>query len=206
MKAADELAAVEVVAEGVLELVAVAPLFERRHDLLDLKAREPAYPPQGILGLGLLDLELALVGEHLPGHARVIRERGDPLGAGVQHLERAGVGVVALALVDHRAHAVAGDGARDEHHVAALAQARDALAPVGERIDRQLELLAALGPGSARGGRTRVAGGVHEGGSAAGAHGSSRPRSAPPAVSSSSSAFWAWRRFSACSQMRWRGP
>ncbi len=56
------------------------------------------------------------------------------------------MGVVALALVHHGAHAVAGDGAGDEHHVAVLAQPRHALAAVGERVDRQLQLLAALGP------------------------------------------------------------
>ncbi len=146
MEAAHELARVEVVAKGVLELVAVAPLFERRHDRLDLKALKPAEPPQRVLGLPLLDLELALVGEHLPRHARVVGERGDPLGARLEHLQRAGVSVGALALVHERTHAVAGDGAGDEHHVTVLAQARHALAAVGERVDGQLELLAALGP------------------------------------------------------------
>ena len=76
----------------------------------------------------------------------MVGERGDPLGTRLEHLERAGVGVGALALVDERAYTVAGDGAGDEHDVAVLAEARDALAPVGERVDGQLELLAALGP------------------------------------------------------------
>ena len=42
----------------------------------------------------------------------------------------------------------------------------------------------------------------------AGAARLSRPAAsrAPYPTSSSSSAFWAWRRFSAWSQMRWRGP
>ena len=33
-----------------------------------------------------------------------------------------------------------------------------------------------------------------------------RPSTAQASVTSSSSAFWAWRRFSAWSQIRWRGP
>ena len=52
--------------------------------------------------------------------------------------------VAALALVHDRAHAVAGDRARDEHHVAAVAEPRDALAAERERLDPQLELVAAL--------------------------------------------------------------
>ena len=205
MEAAHQLVRVQVVAEGVLQLVAVAPLFERRHDRLDREALEAAQPAQRILGLGLLDLQLALVGEHLPRHAGVLGARGDPLGAGLQDLQRAGVGVVALALVHHRAHAVAGDGAGDEHHVAVLAQPRHALAAVGERVDGQLQLLAALGPGRIRidGGGTIAGAHARSAGTARRAAVAAAPsRSAASAISHSSSAFCAWRRFSACSQMR----
>ena len=44
-------------------------------------------------------------------------------GARLEHLERARLGVVALALRDDRAHAVAGDRARDEDDVAARRRA-----------------------------------------------------------------------------------
>ena len=124
------------VAEGVLELVAIAPGFQRGDDRLELEAVEAADAAQGVVDLGVLDLQLALVGEHLPGHAGMVGERGDPLGPGLEHLERARVGVGALALVDERADTVAGDGAGDEHDVAAVPEARDALAAVGERVDR----------------------------------------------------------------------
>ena len=56
-------------AEGVLELVAVAPLLGRRHDLLQLEAVEAAEPAQRLADLLLLVGELALVGEALPGGA-----------------------------------------------------------------------------------------------------------------------------------------
>ena len=97
------------------------------------------------------------------------------------------MGVAALALVHDGAHAVARDGAGDEDHVAALAQARDALAAERERLDVELELVAELGA------RAELYGLAH----------------GPAwvcATSSSSSAFCAWRRFSAWSQMRWRWP
>ena len=59
----------------------------------------------------------------------------------------------------HRADAVAGNGPGDEHHVAALAEARHALAAEGERLHLELELVAgraaagappALRPGAPR--------------------------------------------------------
>ena len=100
--------------------------------------------------------------------------RRDPLGARLEHLERACVRVAALALVHDRPHPVAGDRAGDEHHIAAVTPPRHALTAEGQRVDLQLELVAALGAGGASG--------------SACAHG---------ATSSSSSAFCAWRRFSA---------
>ena len=53
-------------AEGVLELVAVAPGLLRRLDRLQLEAVEAADPPQGVVDLIPLVGELALVGETLP--------------------------------------------------------------------------------------------------------------------------------------------
>jgi len=176
------------VAEGVLELVAVAPRLLRRDDLGEREAAQSADPLERLLHLFALDLQLALVPEHLPGDARVRGERGDPLGPRLEHLERARVRVAALALVHHRAHPIARDRAGDEHHVAALAQARDPLAAVGERVDPQLEHVAAL----------RARWRLPAADSRVSAHGL--------ATSSSSSAFCAWRRFSAWSQMRWRCP
>ena len=164
-------------AEGVLELVAVAPLFDRGHDRGKLEAVQAADPAQRLIDLRALDLELALVGDHLPGDAGMLGRGGDPLGALLEHLEHARVGVAALALVHERTHAVAGNGAGDEHHVPALAHARDALAPApgGERGDLKLDDVTGRG--------------LHAG-----------------STSSSSRAFCAWRRFSAWSQMRSRPP
>ena len=93
--------------------------------------------------------ELALVGQHLPRRARVVGERRDALGARLEHLERARLGVGALALRDDRAHEVAGDRAGDEDDVAL--EAGDAVAAVGERVDAQVELGAALGAGEGGG-------------------------------------------------------
>ena len=70
-------------AEGVLELVAVAPLLLRGDDRLELEAVELADPPQRVVDLLGLDLELALVRQDLPRRARVARRaRLDALRAG----------------------------------------------------------------------------------------------------------------------------
>src|SRR5262249_30256199 len=174
-------------AEGVLQLVAIPPLLGGGDDVLQLEPVQAPDPPQRLVDLVPLDLELALVGEHLPGHAGMRGTRRDPLRARLEQLERARVRVAALAPVHDGPHAVAGDGVGDEHDVAALAKARHALPPVRERLDPQLQHLAALGTARA----FRLLQHAH-------AHGRD--------TSSSSSAFWAWRRFSAWSQMRWRGP
>ena len=78
VEAADELA-VLAGPERVLELVAVAPLLQRGHDRLLLEALEAADALQRLGDLLGLDLELALVGEHLPRRARVV---GDLAGRG----------------------------------------------------------------------------------------------------------------------------
>ena len=176
MEAADEVGVggVALVAEGVLELVAIAPLLARRDDLLEDEPVEVPDPPQCLIDLTLLDLQLALVGDDLPGDSRVICPRGDPLWARLEDLEGARMGIAALALVDYGAHAVAGNGSGDEDHIATVTETRHALASEGERVDLQLELVSSLWTGGP------VRGRVHAG-----------------ATSASNRAFCAWRRFSA---------
>ena len=106
--------------------------------------------PQRVVDLLLLDGELALVGQHLPRRAGMVGDRRDPLGARLEHLERARLGVAALALRDDGADAIAGDRAGDEDDIATAPvrrslETRDAVAAVGERLDAQLELGTALG-------------------------------------------------------------
>jgi hypothetical protein len=62
----------------------------------------------------------------------MVGARRDPLGAGLEDLNGASVGVAALTLVHDRAHAVARDRPGDEHDVAAVAQPRDTLTAEGE--------------------------------------------------------------------------
>ena len=134
----------------VLELVAVAPLLECRDDRLQLEAVKLADPAQRVFDLGALDLELAFVGQHLPGGTGVISLRRDALGAGLDDLDRARLGVRALGLPDQRADAVAGHGARDEHDV--TVEASNAGAAVRQRVDGQLELVTASRAGAGLGG------------------------------------------------------
>ena len=150
VEAAHQLAAVAG-PERVLELVAVAPLLERGHDRLLLEALEAPDPRQRVRDLLGLDLELALVREHLPRRARVVGDLRDAVRRGLEDLDRAGLGVGLLGLADDGAQAVAGHPARHEDDVAVTA--RDAVAAVGERIDGELELVAAAGAGE--GGRGR---------------------------------------------------
>ena len=86
-----------------------------------------------IVDLLALDLELALVRDHLPRCARMVCDGCDAVGAGAEDLDRPRLRVRALGLSDDRAHGVARDRARDEHHEAV--EPRDAGAAVGERID-----------------------------------------------------------------------
>ena len=111
VEAENELAVA--LAEGVLELVAVAPALDRRLDRLELEALQPAEPHQGVLHLGLLVPELLLVGEALPGSAgtrlaAVVAAGRDAVGRGAQHLLRLGLGVVPLGLGDLCGDAVPG--------------------------------------------------------------------------------------------------
>ena len=89
--------------------------------------------------------------------------------------------VAALALVHHRPDAVAGDGAGDEDDIAVVAKPGNALPAEGQRVDRQLELVASLRAWCLQ----------RRGAHLCPAMGSTGP------TSSSSRAFCAWRRFSA---------
>ena len=85
VEAEDRLAVA--LAEGVLELVAVAPLLLGGDDRLQLEAVEVADPPQRLVDLFALVGQLALVGEALPGRAgaglaAVGAAVGDAVGAG----------------------------------------------------------------------------------------------------------------------------
>ena len=85
----------------------------------------------------------------------------DTLGARLQHLEQVGLGEGPLGLADPRSHAVPGHRAAHEDHEALLG-ATDAGAPVGQRVDVELQL------GFAAGAADRGAGGGGAGGSGAG--------------------------------------
>src|SRR6202034_4211613 len=186
--------AVRSLAKRVLQLVAVTPLLERRHDLLKLEAIQLADPPQRVIDLLVLDLQLALVEQHLPRHPGMRRGRRYPLRAWPQDLHDASMRVAALALDHLRAHAIPGNGARDEHDVATVAKPPTALAAVRERLDLQLDLLAALGT---LGQRLRRARGrcacVQAVGRELGTRGGDAHEPTGP-TSSSSSAFCACRR------------
>ena len=123
----------------------------------------------------------------------------DPLARRGQHLHCAGVRVRAFALVHHGAHAVARDRAGHEHHVTPLSQPGDALAAKRKRLDLQLELIAWARARRARvGARARAFGRrvARPLGRRLLGHGLRR-LAHDALTSSSSSAFWAWRRFSA---------
>src|SRR5215213_5211 len=143
MEAERRIGAVDL-AEGVLELVAVAPLPERRDDRLKLEALEAADPCQGLGDLLLLVGELALVWKSLPGSPRTrlpfvdaaIREA---VAGRLQQLDRPRLGEAALLLRDLGQHAIAGQSARDEDDEAV--GPRHSPPAEGERVDLQLELV-----------------------------------------------------------------
>ena len=138
----------------------------------------------------------------------MIGSRRDALGTLLHDLHETRVGIAALALDDLGPDAVAGKATRHEHHVATLAKPPHTLAPVGERVDAQLDLLAALGSfGQGLAGLARGNVLVEAVGGELGARLQGRALcqwyadagSPVPATgtSNSSKAFWAWRRFSA---------
>ena len=151
VEAEDELAVA--LAERVLELVAVAPLLDRRLDLLQLESLEAAEPAQRVLDLGLLVAQLLLVGE-APARARpgTARRRGRSASAcrsatRLEQLDGRGLGEVALRLRHLGPDAVAREAAGDEHDIAVAAG--EPAAAVGEALDVELEQLAA-GAGARR--------------------------------------------------------
>src|SRR6185503_9994750 len=104
--------------EGVLQLVAVVEDGRGRHDRLELEALEPPDAGQGVGDLSLLRRGLRLVGEVLEAAAaagRVMRARSvDARRAGLDDLERLGLGVISLHLRDAGTHGVAWKPAPDE--------------------------------------------------------------------------------------------
>jgi hypothetical protein len=137
-------------AEGVLELVAIAPLLKRRLDLLELEAVEPADPPQRLLHLGALLGQLARVLKPLPRRARaglalVGTAVGDALGPGAEQLEGARLGEALLRFRDLDPNSVARQGAGDEDDQAI--RPRQPPPAEGERVDLYLELLAPVTAG-----------------------------------------------------------
>jgi hypothetical protein len=132
--------------EGVLQLVAVVEDGRGRHDRLELEALEPPDAGQGVGDLSLLRSGLRLVGEVLEPAAAAGRVMGarslDARRAGLDDLERGGLGVIPLHLRDAGAHGVAWKPAPDEDDEAV--QPRDAVPAVGERVDLEVELLILL--------------------------------------------------------------
>jgi hypothetical protein len=134
-------------AEAVFELVAVAPLFDRRDDLLGLEPLETADPPQRVLDLFLLVGKLPLVGEALQGRSRTglaavdagVREA---VLRGADQLDGPRLGEALLRFRDLGADPVPRQGPGDEDDEAV--GAGDPPPAEGERVDLQLELLSPL--------------------------------------------------------------
>src|SRR3954454_1310944 len=131
MESADQLSA-RARAERVLELVSIAPLLLGRDDRLELDGLEAPDPRQRIRDLLGLDLELALVGEHLPGGTGMVRDGRDAVRRPAEHLASPRLRVALLGLAHHRAHAVTRHCAGDEDYLAL--EHRAALAAVGQRV------------------------------------------------------------------------
>jgi len=135
--------------EGVFELVTVAPLLQRRLDLLQLEAVEAADPAQRLVDLPALLDQLLLVGEALPwrpraGLALVQAAIGDAAGAGAQQLDRPRLGEPLLRFGDLGPHQVARQAAGDEDDVAA--DPGDPAPAEGERVDLDFKQLPAPRP------------------------------------------------------------
>jgi hypothetical protein len=143
---------VSLFAEGVLELVAVAPLLHRRHDLLQLEPLEAADPAERVGDLLLLVTQLALVGEALPrrsraGLAAVDAAVGEAIRGGLEQLDRARLGEALLALGHLGTDPVAGQRPGDEDDQAVGPS--DPSPAEGKGVDLELELVSAPRYGSA---------------------------------------------------------
>ncbi len=99
-------------------------------------------PPERVVDLLGLDLELLGVRDHLPRRPGMVRHRLDAIGAGRHNLKYARLGIGALCLADLDPHRVAGDPALDEDDIAVVAG--DSGATEGERVDGDGELVAAM--------------------------------------------------------------
>jgi hypothetical protein len=130
--------------ERVLELVPVVELLHGREDRLERRLGDPPDPPQRVTDLRLFRRDLGLVAEILEAAAPaprvvVLARRVDALGAGHQHLRRGCLGEPALHLRHLGANGVPGQPAADEDDEAV--QPGHAVAAVGERVDRELEVV-----------------------------------------------------------------
>jgi hypothetical protein len=128
-------------AEGVFELVAVAPLLQRRDDLLDFEALEAADPPQRVFDLLLLVGELALVGEPLQrrpraGLAAVQAGVRQAVGRGADQLDGPRLGEALLRFRDLGPDPVSRQSPGDEDDEAL--GTGDPSPAEGERVDLQL--------------------------------------------------------------------
>ena len=133
-------------AERELDLVAVAPLLVGGDDRLELEVRRAGRCACSASSTcSALTASWRSYGQHLPRRARMVGDLGDAVRRGLDDLDRARLRVRLLGLADDGAHAVAGHAAGHEHDVAL--EAGDAVAAVGERIDRELEHVAARRPG-----------------------------------------------------------
>ena len=103
---------------------------------------------QGVVDLHGLDLELALIWQHLPRHPRVLSHRRNAIPGSAQDLDGAGLRVAALGFRDDRADDVARERLLDEHDV--TVEPCDSGTAVGERVDRELELVPGSRPANAR--------------------------------------------------------
>ena len=110
---------------------------------------KPPMPRERVAHLALLLLELALVGQHLPGRAGVRASAPRCDRAPARAARRRAPRRSPLRFDDPGAHAVAGDRAAHEDHVAV--GARHAVPAEGERVDVELELVAGAGRARWRG-------------------------------------------------------
>ena len=129
--------------EGILELVAVAVLGRRRHDRLERRLAEATDADERVAHLALLLGDLHVVGEILkaaaPADSEVPARRVDARRAAPDELRDDAFREAALHLRDPRSYVVARHAAPDEDDEPVVA--RDAAAPVCERVDAELELL-----------------------------------------------------------------
>ncbi len=138
--------------ERVLHLVAVAELRRCRQDRLERQLGETCQSLERVAHPLLLRRDLGVVREILEAASaaggEVRARRHHALRPRDEHLRRECLRVPALHLRHPGAHRVAGQASPDEDDEAV--EARDAVPSVGERLDRELELLVSLHGGGHR--------------------------------------------------------